>query len=257
MTLYLLLRSLLAPPALQILLVLAGLGLLRRHRTLGASLITAGLLTLYLMATPLGAGWLARGLETAPLLPTDPRAWGGAQAIVVLGGGRAPAPEFGGQDMPNYWTASRLRYGAALYRRSGLPLAVSGGVVAGETEPEAAVMARSLREDHVVNVRWQEGESRTTWENARLTRQLLAPAGVDRIVLVTQGLHLRRATLVFEQAGFTVVPAPLDLVGPGVARRPLALRLAPSLPHFMVSAQALHEYGGLVFYRLRLWLEPS
>ena len=42
----------------------------------------------------------------------------------------------------------------------------SGGVVlAGETVPEAALMADSLRRDHVVNVRWQEGRSRTTWEN--------------------------------------------------------------------------------------------
>lgn len=252
MTLYLFLRNLLSPPAPQILLVLAGLALLRRRPWLGRSLVATGLGMLYLMATPLGAGLLAQGLETAPALPADPRAWGGAQAIVVLGGGRQPAPEFGGRDMPNYWTASRLRYGAALYRRSGLPLAVSGGVVgAAEVETEAAVMARSLREDHVVNVRWQEGGSRTTWENAQLTRRLLAPQGVDRIVLVTQGLHMRRARFAFEQAGFTVVPAPLDLVGPGVARRPLVLRLAPSSAHFMVSAQALHEYGGLVAYRLR------
>lgn len=256
MTFYLFLRSLLAPPGLQLLLVLAGLWLQRRRRPwLGGGLIATGLLSLYLMATPLGAAWLARGLEAAPALPADPRAWGGAQAIVVLGGGRDPAPEFGGRDMPNYWTASRLRYGAYLYRLSGLPLAVSGGIVGNDPESEAAVMARSLRQDHVVNVRWEEGGSRTTWENALRTRELLRRDGIERIVLVTQGLHMRRARLVFEHAGFTVVPAPVDHVPAAVQRRPLALRLVPSPGHFMVSGQALHEYAGLVAYRLRMLLD--
>lgn len=256
MTAYLFLRSLLAPPGPQLLLVLAGLWLQRRRRPwLGGGLVATGLLSLYLMATPLGATWLARGLEAAPPLPEDPRAWGGAQAIVVLGGGRDPAPEYGGRDVPNYWTAARLRYGAHLYRLSGLPLAVSGGVVGDDPEPEATVMARSLRQDHVVNVRWEEGGSRTTWENAVLSARLLQPAGVRRIVLVTQDLHMRRARMAFAHAGFEVVPAPLDFVPAGLARLPWPLRLAPSPEAFMASSQALHEYAGLVAYRLRMWVE--
>lgn len=254
MSIYLFLRSLLAPPGLQLLLLLAGLWCLRRRRlALGRTLVAFAVVSLYLMATPLGAGLLARGLELDPALPADPAAWQGAQAIVVLGGGRdRAAPEYEGRDRPNYWTASRLRYGAALYRRSGLPLAVSGGVLRDEAEPESAIMARSLREDHVVNVRWEEGGSRTTWENAVLTRSLLAPQGIDRIVLVTQGLHMARARMVFEYVGFQVVPAPVDLIQPAVARRPLLLRLAPSPLAFTVSGQALHEYGGLLAYRLRM-----
>lgn len=257
MTAYLFLRSLLAPPGPQLLLLLVGLWCLRRRRPLlGRSLIAVALLTLYLMATPFGAGLLARGLERHPAPPADPKAWQGAQAIVVLGGGRERmAPEYGGRDRPNYWTASRLRYGAHLYRLSGLPLAVSGGRVLDETESEAALMARSLREDHVVNVRWEEPGSRTTWENAMLTRALLAPQGIDRIVLVTQSLHMARARMIFEHAGFHVLPAPLDFIGPGVARRPLLLQLAPSPVHFTVSGQALHEYGGLLAYRLRMLVD--
>lgn len=256
MTLYLFLRSLLAPPGPQLLLVLAGLWCQRRRRrVLGGVLVGLGLGSIYLLATPLGAAWLALGLERHPALADDPRAWGGAGAIVVLGGGREPAPEFGGQDKPNWWTASRLRYGAHLYRRSGLPLAVSGGQGLGDGEPEAVTMARSLHQDHVVNVRWVEGGSRTTWENAMLTRALLAKDGVGRVVLVTQGLHMRRAEMAFRHAGFEVVPAPLDFVGPRVARRPLVLRLAPSPEAFMVSGQALHEYAGLAAYRLRMLVD--
>lgn len=255
MTLYVFLRSLLAPPGLQVLLVLAGLWCLRRqHRRTGRLLTGLGLASLYLLATPLGAGLLASGLERYPALDlADRRQWQDARVVVVLGAGRyAAAPEFAGADMPNWWGASRLRYAARLYRETGLPLLTSGGtVLPGETVPEAAMMADSLRRDYVVNVRWQETASRTTWENATDTRALLAAQGIDRILLVTQALHMPRAVLAFRHAGFSVVPAPVDFDTDG-ARLPWLLQLAPSPERFMRSAQALHEYAGLLFYRLRL-----
>lgn len=256
MTFFMFLRCLLAPPAVNILLVLLGLWLLRRQwRRTGMTLVALALLSLYVIATPWGAGLLARHLATDPPLDvTHTASWQGAQVIVVLGGGRGPAPEFDGSDMPNYWTASRLRYGAYLYRQTGLPLLVSGGTVLGEKEPEAAVMARSLIRDYIVNVRWQEDRSRNTWENAQFTHEVLAPKGIRHIILVTQGLHMRRARLAFEHAGFQVTPAPVD-VDAGDTELPGLLRLAPSPTAFMRSAQALHEYAGLIVYRMRARLD--
>lgn len=257
MTLLAFLRSLLAPPAINILLVLLGLWFLRRNRLWpGRLLIAFSLLSLWLLATPLGSGLLARGLETDPALAVaDKTRWQGAGGIVVLGGGRDVAPEMGGIDVPNYWTASRLRYAAWLYRQTGIPLAVSGGIVqARETETEAAVMTRSLQQDYVVNVRWQEGRSRTTWENAQYSAELLQAEDVKKIVLVTQSLHMRRARMIFEHFGFEVVAAPIDFEREAAAK-PWLLQLAPSLMAFVRSAQSLHEYGGLVSYRLRMLAE--
>jgi uncharacterized SAM-binding protein YcdF (DUF218 family) len=253
MTFYVFVRSLFAPPGLQLLLLLLGLWCLHRRRlVLGRSLVAFALLTLYLMATPWGASLLAAGLERDPPLDVARReSWQGAGAIVVLGGGRETAPEFGGQDIPSYWTASRLRYGALLYRETGLPLLVSGGRVLDEAESEAAVMTRSLTRDHIVNVRWQEDRSRTTWENAQFSRALLAAESVDRILLVTQGLHMRRARMAFEHAGFEVVPAPVD-TGSSLRSRSWVLRVVPNPVSFLKSSQALHEYAGLVAYRLRM-----
>ena len=258
MTVYVFLRSLLAPPGLQILLVLAGLWCLRRRLVIrGRILVGLGLGSLYFIATPYGAGLLAQGLERYPAFNAADRSrWRDAQAIVVLGAGRyAAAPEFGGRDVPNWWGASRLREAAALYRLTGLPLLTSGGVVLeGETVPEAAMMADSLRRDHVVNVRWEEGGSRTTWENAQKSRALLAADGVTRIVLVTQAVHMPRAVMAFEHAGFTVLPAPVDF-DTDAARLPLLLQFVPGPERFMRSSQALHEYAGLVLYRLRVLLD--
>lgn len=255
MTAYIVLRSLLAPPMLQILLMLLGFGLRwRGWRRSGAGLIALALFSLYLMATPWAAHQLARGLETEPPLDLSrPENWQGAQVIVILGGGRDPAPEFGGRDKPNYWTASRLRYGAALYRRTGLPLLVSGGIVGAGQESEAAIMARSLEEDHIVNVRWLEARSRTTWENAQYSRDVLEDDAIDHIVLVTQAMHMPRARLAFEHAGFTVIAAPIDFSLPEGSSR--LLRLVPNPVSFLKSAQAVREYIGCLAYRARIWMD--
>ena len=258
MMFFVFMRSLLAPPALHILLLLAGLACLRwQWRWWGRVLVVLSLGSLWFMATPWGASVLAQGLERYPALPLSAelaaRHW---QAIVVPGAGRDyAAPEYGGQDMPNAWAASRLRYAALLYRQSGLPIAVSGGIgaseAASETMPEATLMADSLIRDHVVNVRWQENGSTTTWENAMKTRALLQAEGIDRIVLVTQALHMPRAVLAFRQAGFTVLPAPIDAESDN-ARLPWLLRLAPRAERLLFSAQACHEYAGLLVYRIRM-----
>lgn len=253
MTFIAFLRACLSPPGLQILLVLLGLWALRRHRLAwGRSLIGLGLVSLWLMATPQGAAWLLQGLERYPAIAEPARLRAeGWQAIVVIGGGRDhAAPEYGRRDVPNYWTASRLRYAAHLYRQTGLPVAVSGGRRPGDQAPEAQLMHYSLVHDHVANVHWVEQDSATTWENAAATRALLAPLGVERVVLVTQAAHMPRAKAAFEHAGFTVKPAPLDFET-DAARLPLLLRFAPRAERLMASAQACHEYAGLVWYRLR------
>lgn len=254
MTFIAFLRACFSPPGLQIMLVLAGLWALRRQRRAwGRSLIVLGLGSLYLMATPQGAAWLLQGLERYPAIAEPARLRAdGWQAIVVIGGGRdRGAPEYDRRDVPNYWTASRLRYAAFLYRQTGLPVAVSGGVRPGEVEPEARLMHYSLVHDHVANVYWLEERSATTWDNAVNTRALLKPLGIDRIVLVTQAAHMWRARSMFEHAGFVVKAAPLDFET-DAARLPLLLRFAPRAERLMASSQACHEYLGLVWYRLRM-----
>lgn len=254
MTFIAFLRACLSPPGLQILLVLAGLWALRRRRLFwGRFLVTLGLASLYLMATPQGAAWLLQGLERYPGIAEPARLRAeGWQAIVVIGGGRDyAAPEYGRRDVPNVWTASRLRHAAFLYRQTGLPIAVSGGTRRGETVPEAQLMHYSLVHDYVVNVYWMEAGSGTTWDNAVNTRVLLKPQGIDRVVLVTQAAHMWRAKDMFEHAGFVVKAAPVDFETDAV-RLPLLLRFAPRAERLMASAQACHEYLGLVWYRLRM-----
>ena len=115
-------------------------------------------------------------------------------------------------------------------------------------------MHYSLVHDHVVDVHWMEEGSATTWENAVKTRALLQPKGINRIVLVTQAAHMWRARQVFEHAGFVVRPAPLDFETDN-ARLPALMRYAPRAERLMASAQACHEYAGLLWYAVRQTLE--
>ncbi len=250
------LSSLLALPSICLLLVLLGLALQRFRPGWARACLVLGLGSLYGFSSGWGAGLLAAGLEGRALVPTrlatlQAEGW---QAVVVLGGGRElAAPEYGGQDMPNYWAASRLRYGAWVYRQSGLPILVSGGVVYGERESEASLLGRSLIRDHVVEARWQEAGSRTTWENAQQSRRLLVAEGINRVVLVTTASHMVRASLAFRAAGFTVLPAPTDFTD--FQHKPWPLQLLPSAAALQYSRQAVHEYLGLVWYQWKaLWV---
>ncbi len=58
-------------------------------------------------------------------------------------------------------------------------------------------------------MRWIEQASRNTAENARNARRLL---DVDTILLVAQAMDMPRARMMFESAGFTVVPGPVGFL---------------------------------------------
>jgi uncharacterized SAM-binding protein YcdF (DUF218 family) len=101
------------------LLLLATAGLLLRRRWRHALWLTwLALALLWLFSTRSGSLLLVAPLEHQnPPLAEIPA---GAQAIVVVGGGRrANAPEYAHLDAPSYPTLARLQYAARLQRRSG------------------------------------------------------------------------------------------------------------------------------------------
>jgi hypothetical protein len=61
--------------------------------------------------------------------------------------------------------------------------------------------------------RWREEASRTTWENATYSAELLRQEGVKRVLLVTQAWHMPRARWCFERVGFQVRAAPVGFLG--------------------------------------------
>lgn len=246
--------TLLLPPVSPLLLSLAGL-LLRRHwPRLGRGLAVAGLLILLVLSTRAGALLLVRPLEARYPALIEPVA-GDAQAIVVLGSGRLDlAPEYGGRDDPKAIGMKRLQYGAYLHRQTGLPVLVTGGNPDGSPESEAAVMARSMERDLGIKVRWQEQHSNTTAENATLSAAMLKADGVQRILLVTDALHMGRAARAFALTGLQVRAAPTVFFS---TARPRPTDYFPNASNLDLSSYALREWAGQAWYQLRHWLSAT
>jgi uncharacterized SAM-binding protein YcdF (DUF218 family) len=230
------------PPLNGLLLIGLGWVLWWRRPRLARGLIGGGALLLLLLSLPIVGKTMVRALEGEPLRVEALR---NAQAIVVLGAGRyREAPEYGG-DTASVSTLVRLRYAAKLHRESGLPILVTGGKPDGGDISEAEAMRRVLADEFGVAVRWVEGESNNTAENAQFSATLLRRHGVTRVILVTHADHMPRAARAFAATGLGVVPAPT-----------LFERGSPTLIDFVPQGYgktrtALHEWIGMVWYALR------
>lgn len=238
--------SLLLPPVSPFLMCLAGFWLRRRAPRTGLALMLLGALILLVLSTRIGALWVIRPLEAqyAPLASA-----GNAQAIVVLGSGRIDeAPEYGGSDDSTAIGMKRLQYAAYLARRTGLPLLVTGGSPDGSPESEAALMARNLQRDFGVPVRWQETRADTTAQNASYSAAMLKADGIERILLVTDSIHMPRAMRVFAHTGLQVQAAPTVFAG---RSRPRLTDYLPRAGNLELASYALREWVGQLWYGLR------
>lgn len=238
--------ELLLPPTGFVLLAIAGLCLQGRWARTGRRLTWTALIALILMGMPIVSDTALLALETDQ--PTAPPADHPPQAIVVLSAEliRSQHEKLGFR--PGLLTLDRLRAAAALQRRTGLPVLVSGGTNDPDVAALGQVMAQSLEDDFRTPARWVETKSRDTWENARFSGDILRPLGITSVYVVTHSWHMRRAVLAFQQAGFIVTAAPTALDNP----------MDPDLTDFLPRAgawqsgyYALHEWIGYAWYAFR------
>jgi len=239
-------RTLLLPPLS--LFLLYGIGaILHKHR-LGRVLRISAIALLLILSTQAGTWLLVRPLENLAR-PLDSTI--GAQAIVVLAAGRLNnSSEYGNSDIPDYIALGRLRYTARLHRLSGLPVLVSGGMsIPEEHRPALAEgMASALQDDFATPVKWQEKQSSNTTENAIYSAQILKQAGIKRILLVTDAMHMRRASMMFEHAGMEVIAAPTLFF----SKDEWSLdSLIPNVEHMRLCNYAIYEWLGIAWYKMK------
>lgn len=234
------------PPGIFVVLLAAAALLIRRRPGLTRALCVLSIGGLWLLSSGIVASRLLDSLNRYP--PATPAALLDAQAIVILGAGaQHNLLDYGGGTVKSL-ALERLRYGALLARQTRLPVLVTDGGPATEV-PGATYMVQALA-DWDVRPRWVESRARTTYDNARYSRDLLAPDGITRVALVTHGWHLPRAVAAFEHAGLQVVPAPTLVPAPRKAGSDLTGWLPDGLA-FTRSMLAVHEYAGGAWYRLR------
>ena len=243
---------LLVPPLNLALLAAFAFFLLRRR--VGRAVVGTALVGLIVLSLPAVGQALLVSLERLPEphAANPPAAPPGAIVVLSAELRYIRGPDSGLEDPLDAdigpLSLERVRAAAALHRRTGLPILVSGGIVHDEPVATATVMARSLTDDFGTPPRWVETRSRDTWENARFSADMLHAAGISTVYVVTHAWHMPRALLAFRQAGITAVPAPVRLdAWPSLTWR----QFVPADSGWQLSYFGFHEWIGLVFYGLR------
>ena len=212
-----------------------------RRWALRLALVCSGLLVL--SSLPIVSTTLLTSLEPRPQpAPLHP-----PLAIVILGGDVEKIIEGPGVVIGPL-SLERVRAGAILARSTGLPVLTSGGIVNHTAIPIATLMQDSLVTDFGVPVRWAEGTSFDTWENAQRSAELLRADGIQSVFIVTHAWHMRRSLYAFSRAGIEAIPVPVRH-----DRAPVfaAGEFVPRVTAWTNSYFALHEWFGLAWYAWR------
>ena len=237
------------PPGIFILaIVLVSLVMVHRKRwKLGLANLILGLM-LWSLSTVSLANFLIRGLESDYSIPANPS----GDVIILLGGGMIEGvPDLTGTSAPSPSTMGRIITAVRLYRWLGLPIIVTGGRLYDDSDSAVATIARRFLMDLGVPEQsiTVEDRARDTAQNARLTAAICRQQGFSKPILLTAAYHLKRSRLAFDAAGMQVTPFPAYFLGS--RNIPFSWRhLLPRAGSLQTSAHALHEYLGILYYRM-------
>lgn len=242
----------LLPPTILILIALLGLMLrISFPRTgNGFLFVSFGLFTL--LSLPIITLQLMSPLQDYVPLTTEQIQNPEADVIVVLAAGRSTGyKEYGGDSVPPLGL-ERIRYAAWLKRRTNLPMLVSGGKQKDQIKSEAELMQEVLQKEFLIEVDFVEERARNTFENALYTASILRDRSSKKIYLVSHAWHLARAVEAFRKQAIEVIPAPTAYYGNKDGNLYLS-DLLPSSKAFYYSTLAIHEYFGILWYRIRYY----
>lgn len=162
-----------------------------------------------------------------------------AEAIVVLGGGvgahaKCHAPElYSGSD--RLWQGARL-YNDKRFRVLGLKVYCIGSGCEYAAVPlltELGVPKEAI---------WFSEEPRNTEEEARLIKSQFASER-PRVLLVTSAWHMSRAKMLFDRAGFDVIPSPTDFEMNCTAENPVGFGdFVPAAEALLRNSYAVKEW---------------
>jgi len=139
-------------------------------------------------------------------------------------------------DRPSPVYAARIDHGIALWRAGRVQRIVfTGGRGPGDDLSEAAVgQDRALAAGVPAAAIVLETSSRTTRENLRLTRAILSADPAPRVLIVSDPLHMVRATQMADDLGYAAQPSatPLTRYRSVSTKVPFALRELYFLHHY-------------------------
>jgi len=217
-----------------------------------SALLLSGLSAVVLFVTlyTTVGNYLLQGLENRfPKPAQDPDS---LQCMIVLGGAFENEVNTARHGIEFNAAADRfietLRL-AQKFPQSRILISGGDGSISGHYEGDAAASARFFPLFGVARERLvEETTSRTTFENATNTKDLLAKNDLSNCLLITSGYHMPRSVGIFRKLGIGVVPWPTDFRTDGEVQFGLDFT-QPSL-NAQNTATAVREWFGLVGYYL-------
>jgi len=237
-----LLRILVTPSGLGTALFLLGMLVLAvpRIRRFSRPLLIASGAVLTVFSFGPVATLLLSPLEYQYRAMTDPERYDSVDTIVLLTAYASADPWMPLSSRMNSSSAFRVLETASLAnRRPDCRIVISGNAPAAEAMASQLVAMGIARGRLVL-----ETASRNTAASAE---NLQAMVGANPVFLVTSAGHMRRSMAVFARHGIEAVPVPADHQLPSDVTR---AEWSVSPFNLNASDLALHEYAGLLWYRL-------
>jgi uncharacterized SAM-binding protein YcdF (DUF218 family) len=181
----------------------------------------------------------------------------GPHVVVLLGSGTHTRRDWDGRATAvlDPISAERTLEAARLYQLISPTWVISSGGIVDpdeDTIPSGEVMRDTLVALGVPRERiLVERESRSTRDEAMVVARMMKVLQINRVVLVTSGVHMRRSLGVFRAAGFDAIPAIAK--DSTVDTLHWTLVFLPSDKALRLSALVAHELVGTLYYWTRGW----
>lgn len=240
----------LLPPGCVIAVLVLAILITRFKPMLGKWLVIISLLSLWLTSTPIIAQHLIDKLQYQypPLAPEKLKADNNAAIVVLEAGINMDTPEYG-KPIVSEGTLTRIRYAAFLYQKTKIPVLVSGNDPTNPSINQADYMAESLKEFFNVPTKWKDDKGYNTAQEGIISSEILKKDGIKKIYLVTKAMHMPRSVNAFKNKGLEIIPAPTSYISIESNLGSIS-GLLPSADAMFVSATALREYIGILWYKI-------
>lgn len=145
----------------------------------------------------------------------------------------------------------RVIEGVRLYKESSKKIIITGGIVYNGEKSEGSVYKALMVDlgvpssDIII-----EGRSRTTEENAELTKGIMNKNGYKKAALITSATHMKRSKYTFEKHGIEVIPTPTGYLSRYKESYGVDSYF-PNASNFADIRSAVWEYIGLIFYKIK------
>ncbi len=240
-------------PVFWIFILLAFVQYMRKKKTSFRIFVIFSALWLLVISTPLVPNLLVRNLEnqynvfSPEYLQNTKR----PVNILVLGGGSTNDKRLPANSQLAESSVARLSEGIRIHRLfPGSTLITSGYAGKSNNTPHAIVSAKAamLLGVDSASIKSQETPE-NTWQEALIYKQMFGDSA--DLVLVTSAIHIPRAMYLFRKAGLNPIAAPADFMIKNRKRKSISYWF-PSAKNIEKMEGAIHEYVGLLWYRMKL-----